>query len=340
MKNVFLSSAMPLVLPLLAGAWACQKTAQGSSDVSSGSGKMQSTVTQEAGALSLADDAAGGVKPNAGAPGSATTGWGTPVPGVAATNSGDGTGTAAKTPAAPSSNPPPIDGGAVTSNNGGGTGATPSERPNPTGVAANSNPISGEGGTTPLVLDWNRDGIITTSVAAGKGYVPFDIAARGQKRSLEWIAPSDAILCLDINGNGLIDDGRELFGSSTQIRLENGDTVTASHGFLGLAQHDVNHNGLIDAMDPVFAKLLLWQDKNHNGISESVELTRLSDTDVTALSLAYRDLPSVLGLLPKSLSFIGQTSSYMTRSGAAFEMADVYFAEQKPWSFAQSIQSK
>jgi hypothetical protein len=170
--------------------------------------------------------------------------------------------------------------------------------------------------------------------------VSFDIAARGQKRSLEWVAPEDAILCLDINGNGFIDDGRELFGSSTQIRLKNGDLVTASHGFLGLAQHDTNHNGLIDAMDSVFAKLLLWRDKNHNGISESVELTKLSETDVTALSLAYRDLPSVLWLLPKSLSFVGQTSTYMTRSGASFEIADVYFAEQKAWSFAQSIQSK
>jgi hypothetical protein len=156
---------------------------------------------------------------------------------------------------------------------------------------------------------------------------------------LEWVAPTEAILCLDLNENGLIDNGRELFGNATQVRDRKGVSGTAKHGFLALAQHDANHNGLIDQMDPVFAKLLLWRDKNHNGISEHAELMKLSETDVLSISLAYRDLSTGLGLLSKSLSFVGQASIYTTRSGTSFEVADVYFAAQKSWTFAQSLKN-
>jgi trimeric autotransporter adhesin len=76
---------------------------------------------------------------------------------------------------------------------------------------------------------------------------------------------------LDRNGNGIVDDGTELFSSAApQPMLPPPDL---RHGFNALAQYDKpaeagNDDGVIDRNDYVFALLELWQDKNHNGISE------------------------------------------------------------------------
>ena len=56
----------------------------------------------------------------------------------------------------------------------------------------------------------------------------------------------DAFLAIDRNGNGSIDDGTELFGD------QNG----AAHGFAELAKFDSNHDGVINAQDDDFDKLL------------------------------------------------------------------------------------
>ncbi|MEZ4751739.1 MAG: hypothetical protein R3B54_14255 [Bdellovibrionota bacterium] len=83
-------------------------------------------------------------------------------------------------------------------------------------------------------------------------------------------------LALDRNKDGKINDGYELFGN-----------VEESNGFEALKELDSNKDNLIDSQDEKFSELLLWQDKNSNGISEKNELQPLSAKRVQSISLNY-----------------------------------------------------
>lgn len=103
-----------------------------------------------------------------------------------------------------------------------------------------------------------------TSAAEG---VSFDIDADGTPERVAWTrADSDtAFLAMDTDGNGSIDRGSEMFGNHA-VR-------GASNGLAALAQIDATGgDGAIDSGDPVYYRLLLWSDRNHNGRSEPEEL--------------------------------------------------------------------
>lgn len=144
---------------------------------------------------------------------------------------------------------------------------------------------------SPIVIDVLGDGISLTN--AGNG-VDFDLDSDGVAEHLSWIAgeADDAWLALDRNGNGVIDNGLELFGNYTVQPVP--PFGEERNGFLALAEYDKpenlgNGDGFITRRDAIFDFLRLWQDLNHNGVSEPTELFSLPALGLRKMHLDYRD---------------------------------------------------
>lgn len=116
----------------------------------------------------------------------------------------------------------------------------------------------------PLVI--NLDGDVT-DVEDQTFY--FDIDADGEKDEISRLGKGSGYLALDRNGDGVINDGSELFGT------QSGD------GFADLAKYDEDGNGWIDENDAIWDKLKIWcKDENGKDV-----LYRLADKGVGAICL-------------------------------------------------------
>jgi hypothetical protein len=162
--------------------------------------------------------------------------------------------------------PPPPDPGGC--NNVGGDGFNPVD-----GGAGND-------GCSPIIIDLSGNGFSLTSAANG---ISFDIAGSGRPIKISWTAPgaSNGFLALP-GSDGLVHNGKELFGNFTPQ-----PTTAHPNGFLALAQYDASGDGVIDASDPIYSRLRLWIDANHDGISQPEELHTLPEMGVYSISLDY-----------------------------------------------------
>lgn len=122
--------------------------------------------------------------------------------------------------------------------------------------------------TDPLVV--NFDG---PAAALTERNFQFDLDCDGKPDQISFVRPGSGFLALDRNGDGVINDGSELFGPQT------------GNGFLELAAYDEDGNGWIDEADEIFDCLRIWtRDAQGNEV-----LFALGEKGIGAIYLGYAD---------------------------------------------------
>ena len=136
----------------------------------------------------------------------------------------------------------------------------------------------------------------------------FDINSDGQKENLAQLASNSGYLALDLNQNGKIDSGTELFGP------------TSGSGFADLAKYDQDHNGWIDEKDAVFKQLRIWQpDSGSDG-----KLTTLKEKNVGALYLGSTGTPFELRSPDnQDLGAVRDSGIYLSENGTAGSLQEI-----------------
>ena len=168
--------------------------------------------------------------------------------------------------------------------------------------------------TPPLVLDLNSNGITSSSLANSSVY--FDYDGDGVIEKTAWIESGDAFLVYDKNNDGIISDGSELFGE--HFKLSSGKN--AKDGYEALKEFDSDGNGIINKLDAKFSELLIWQDTNLNGITDSGELKNLSDLGITSIGLPIAENFSIA----ENGNIITNKSTF-TQNGLIKEIKDIWF---------------
>lgn len=156
----------------------------------------------------------------------------------------------------------------------------------------------------PIMLDLDGDGFELTNYADG---AKFDITGSGQVVKTAFVKGGDAFLALDRNRDGIINNGKELFG----------DQYGSANGYEELRKLDGNGDNRIDRNDQAFADLLLFRD-NGNGQTDKNELLSLSAAGIESISLQYLDVNQQAA----GGNRIAQTASYRTHSGRTGNASD------------------
>ena len=136
---------------------------------------------------------------------------------------------------------------------------------------------------SPIIVDTARDGFKLTSARDG---VLFDLTGDGIPEQIAWTeeGSDDAWLAMDRNGNGRIDNGGELFGNHTLAM----PGVKALNGFEALKFLEQRIGAQVDNSHASFGRLVLWNDANHNGISDPGELTPVADS-IAVIGTDYKE---------------------------------------------------
>jgi hypothetical protein len=169
---------------------------------------------------------------------------------------------------------------------------------------------------SPVVLDLNGNGVNTMSARDG---VNFDLNATGSTSpKYGWAAGGDGLLVRDLNHDGVINDGKELFGSATV--LSNGQR--AGDGYRAMLDLDSNHDHKLSTADTAFKELQIWVDANHDGKTDAGELKSLAELGIIELDLNAQSSTQI-----DHGNLLGLVSSYKSSDGSSHAMADVWFSK-------------
>jgi Ca2+-binding RTX toxin-like protein len=172
--------------------------------------------------------------------------------------------------------------------------------------------------TPPIILDINANGVSSVSLESGLTY--FDYDGDGVRERTAWAEKGDALLAADLNGDGVINDGSELFGTYTKLQ----DGSLAKDGYEALAQYDSNGDRVIDANDEFFSRLKLWIDANGDGVTNDGELTSLAINDISSIYLDNPD-SDLFESYKENGNIVSAQTGYVTDVGGEGVVRDVWF---------------
>ncbi|MFO0059101.1 MAG: calcium-binding protein [Cyanobacteriota bacterium] len=170
---------------------------------------------------------------------------------------------------------------------------------------------------SPLILDLDGNGIQTLALTGTAIY--FDHDCNGFAERSGWVGYNDGLLILDLNNNGKIDNGRELFGNHTL--LSNGEL--AKNGFEALARYDLNRDRVIDNQDAIWSSLRVWRDQNSNAISDPGEWLTLEEANTQSLQLGYVTSMAI----DANDNEHKETGFFLLTSGQLATLTDVWFTK-------------
>jgi hypothetical protein len=136
---------------------------------------------------------------------------------------------------------------------------------------------------SPLVIDLANTGVDLSAPLSGS---KFDIDADGKLDQVSWPISADShVLALDLNNDGIVNSGAELFGNYSA----GPDGKSSANGFLALAKYDSNYDGRIDNLDDVYSKLILWADTNLDGVNQAEEMSTMAEKGIAFIDLNYSE---------------------------------------------------
>ena len=167
---------------------------------------------------------------------------------------------------------------------------------------------------SPLVIDLDGDGVETNEE---NSTVHFDHDNNGFAESTGWVGKDDGLLVRDINNNGQIDNGTELFGNNSV--LSSGEK--AANGFEALADLDSNGDNIFNSQDEAWNEVKVWKDTNQNGEVDSGELLTLEQAGVSGINLNYENETTT----DENGNQHNQTGTFIKTDGTTGSIHDVWF---------------
>ncbi|RYG96210.1 MAG: calcium-binding protein [Alphaproteobacteria bacterium] len=133
----------------------------------------------------------------------------------------------------------------------------------------------------PLIIDLDGDRNVVRELYDSSAY--FDLDNDGFRERVAWSLKNDGFLVRDLNGNGEIDNGTELFGTGN---VDSNGIRNGADGFAVLRTLDSNMDGIISSVDIDFATLRVWVDANGDAITDAGELKSLEELGLVSISLS------------------------------------------------------
>jgi len=158
----------------------------------------------------------------------------------------------------------------------------------------------------PLVINYGG----TAASLTGERFM-FDLTMDGNPDSIAVLGEGSGFLAIDRNGDGIINDGSELFGPSTGC------------GFSELRKYDTDGNGWIDENDEIYDKLVVWKrDKDGNDIVKTLRELGIGAIFLGDISTEY----SFKGENNETLGVMRTTSFFIKECGSTGTLSHIDLA--------------